>query len=243
MCDKDIIIRSVQNCLDGMLNKTEGVSPDQLELPSWWTRQTMIALCGWGLRKGFHVCASKMKDEADMIELAQKCGGKIQGEWLNDFTCLDHNDDGWLKRIPLVAESEWNDKKDEIEKDFKRLLVARADVRVMVFNGNRYRTDESRSSQGKTSIESGGLEKFTKYINECEHTQAGDTYLQAPIAITTQHSRQPRHSMSVSIFVSSASAMWFKVFTEPVLRPRSISERYPLASPVFSARDLNVMPR
>jgi hypothetical protein len=83
MCDKDIIIRSVQNCLDGMLNKTEGVSPDQLELPSWWTRQTMIALCGWGLRKGFHVCASKMKDEADMIELAQKCGGKIQGEWLN----------------------------------------------------------------------------------------------------------------------------------------------------------------
>ncbi|MDE2756691.1 MAG: hypothetical protein OXI92_09115 [Acidobacteriota bacterium] len=179
MCDKDDIIRSVQNCLDGMLKKTEGASPDQLELPSWWTRQTMIALCGWGLRKGFHVCASKMKDEADMIELAQKCGGIIQGEWLNDFTCLDHDDDGWLKRIPLVAESEWNDKKDEIEKDFKRLLVARADVRVMVFNGNRYRTDESRSSQGKTSIESGGLEKFTKYINECEHTQAGDTYLLA----------------------------------------------------------------
>ena len=175
MSDKDFIIRGVQDSLDGMLKETKEVEPEQLESTKWWTKQVMTALCSWGiknLKKGFWVGASIIRDEVDMKELARNNGGKIGGEWLYDLTFLEY-DDECLKRVPLVAESEWNDRKDKIFEDFEKLLVARADVRVMIFNGNRFR------SEGETSIKSGRLEKFKKYITECEHTQAGDTYLLA----------------------------------------------------------------
>ena len=196
MRDKDIIIRGVQDSLDGMLKKTKEAGPDQLESTKWWTRQVMTALCAWGIKnlnKRFWIGASGIGDAEGIKKLARDYGGKIQGEWLYDLTFLEY-DDGYeyLKRIPLVAESEWKDPY-EIEDDFQKLLAARADVRLMVFNGNWYRTDEPRSSEGKTSIESDGLKRLIKYITECEHTQAGDTYLFAARLHEDEGGRSANH--------------------------------------------------
>lgn len=40
-----------------------------------------------------------------------------------------------LRDVPLVAECEWNARIEWIDEDFQKLLLARADVRVMVFTG------------------------------------------------------------------------------------------------------------
>ena len=66
-----------------------------------------------------------------------------------------------------VAESEWGSK-DDVHDDFEKLLLARADVRVMVFDGRRYGT-------GNTDR----FEEFAKYIGKCDRAETGDTYLLA----------------------------------------------------------------
>ena len=63
------------------------------------------------------------------------------GEWLYDVTWLEYGQPayarprpGELTAAPLVAECEWGNKGD-IEDDFEKLLLARAGVRVMIFDG------------------------------------------------------------------------------------------------------------
>ena len=68
------------------------------------------------------------------------------GEWLYDVTWLkyERQRDGleWpataLIEAPLVAECEWGRGKnlEYIVEDFEKLLLARADVRLMIFDGN-----------------------------------------------------------------------------------------------------------
>ena len=91
-----------------------------------WTKGIMIRLRDVGKKNGYYVCVEK-KFKAD------------RGEWLYDMT--------WIKYcgtqpidIGLVLELEWEvgredaDRKfDKIEYDFQKLLLARADLRCMIF--------------------------------------------------------------------------------------------------------------
>lgn len=86
------------------------------------------------------------------------------GEWLFDVTGLLYDQEGYLKRTVLVAESEWG-RENEIYGDFEKLLLARADVRVMVFDGSQ--------NPGYRAI----FETLATYIARCEHSQAGDSWL------------------------------------------------------------------
>ena len=93
-----------------------------------WTKAVKTELCKIGQdRFGCKVCASGV-DKADF------------GEWLYDVTWLEYekNDRGELVNLvdaPLVAECEWGNKGD-IKDDFEKLLLARAGVRLMIFDGN-----------------------------------------------------------------------------------------------------------
>ena len=55
-------------------------------------------------------------------------------EWLYDVTALLYDIPVDFSRTVLVAECEWGNQL-EIMNDFQKLLLARADVRVMVFDG------------------------------------------------------------------------------------------------------------
>jgi hypothetical protein len=46
--------------------------------------------------------------------------------------------------VPMILESEWNLKVDEVEADFSKLLLGRADRRVMVFQ----QRDATRVKEG-----------------------------------------------------------------------------------------------
>ena len=66
------------------------------------------------------------------------------GEWLYDVTWLEYEKNGCselnarrkLVDAPLVAECEWGDLGD-IYDDFEKSLLARASVRLMIFDGNQ----------------------------------------------------------------------------------------------------------
>jgi hypothetical protein len=122
-----------------------------------YTLAVKEALAGLGHELGYVVCAST-------------CRGADNGEWLFDLT--------WLKEgkrpaagtdfidMPLVVESEWHkDFEEEVLADFGKLMVARAWLRVMIFEGP--------DSQTKTRR----LDRLRETIQAFAGSQSGDRYL------------------------------------------------------------------
>ena len=122
-----------------------------------------------------------------------KCEGKSDGKWttmLNDDlqqlgkehnyrTCAPRCEEhGWLFDLcwykefseglanqPLVAEFEWQQHYKHIRYDFEKLMVARADHRLMVFQ------------QPNNTEFDGVVEKLIKCIANFDGTAIGDRYL------------------------------------------------------------------
>lgn len=86
------------------------------------------------------------------------------GEWLFDVICLSYDNHNYLRRVPLVAESEWG-RESQVYEDFEKLLLVRADVRAMVFDGTR--------SPGFRQV----FATFAQYIARCERSEEGDIWL------------------------------------------------------------------
>lgn len=91
-----------------------------------------------------------------------------QGEWLYDVTCLRY-DEPWptQQKNLLVAEVECGgrDSHAAVLDDFGKLLVVRAELRVMVYH-------EAHAP----------IEELAGYIQQCRDSQVGDTYLLATFA-------------------------------------------------------------
>lgn len=86
-----------------------------------WTSGVKAALRDVGHDNGFKVAAAG-------------CAQVENGEWLFDVVWYEAGEAHWsLKSLPLVAESEWNPHFDAIAWDFEKLLVAKAALKLMVF--------------------------------------------------------------------------------------------------------------
>ncbi|MBT3799662.1 MAG: hypothetical protein HOG05_00780 [Bacteroidetes bacterium] len=88
-----------------------------------WTTEMKEIIGDLGVSNGFEVCATGFPD-------------KFSTEWLFDITWYRNDSNGNLVETPLIVESEWNSKIEEIKYDFEKLLVARADYKVMIFQGS-----------------------------------------------------------------------------------------------------------
>ena len=153
MADKEQIVREVHKALDEIHHR-------------WvvdWTKEVKTALC-----KACKKCNRQLKLYANGVDKVVDNSKVVDGgEWLYDVTCLLHDAGGYIKRFPLVAESEWGSN-DDVHDDFEKLLLARAEVRVMVFDGRRYGTENGSR-----------FEEFAKYIDRCDRTETGDIYILA----------------------------------------------------------------
>ena len=96
---------------------------------AWWSTTVKTELCRIGRKFGCKVGA-----KADEVDEADR----DYGEWLYDVTWLEYEKGarGELVDAPLVAECEWGNK-GKIESDFKKLLLARTRVRLMIFDSDR----------------------------------------------------------------------------------------------------------
>ena len=126
MPGKSEIMRAVRDGLDNL-------EVDDPKGDTEWTKAVKTKLCKIGREFGCKVGAGGV-DNLDY------------GEWLYDVTWLEYeresDDFKWpsaaLIKAPLVAECEWGrgNNLGYIVEDFEKLLLARADVRLMIFDGN-----------------------------------------------------------------------------------------------------------
>ena len=119
-----------------------------------WTKAVLTSLCRAGSCLDFTVWAAHV-DKQD----------KTGGEWLYDVTWCEADDKNFLKSVPMVAECEWGDL-DKIEEDFQKLLLARAAVRVMIFEGKWLKG-------GSEAI----ANKLRDWVGAFEGSRKGDNYL------------------------------------------------------------------
>lgn len=152
--------RNIRKNLDAVLNDLD-LNDAGGEV---WTRKVKTALC--------EACR-EVEDTFYLYATGVDCAEK---EWLYDVSCLEYKDDPedgldrcyhrLLKRIVMVAECEWGDQ-GRIFDDFEKLLLARADLRVMLFEGNTLAKLEDR------------FQPFLRYIAAYRDARIGDTWLLA----------------------------------------------------------------
>lgn len=129
-----------------------------------WTRAILTKLCQIGRNRfGCKVGAEKSK-----VDKAHR----DWGEWLYDVTWLRYDNDRHehLIDVPLVAECEWAGLRG-IRDDFHKLLLARADVRLMIYNGRR----EGTNRPGSQAI----AQRLAGSVREFRYCQAEDAWLLA----------------------------------------------------------------
>ncbi len=136
----------------------ELVPDDDIGLPTM-TSGVKDALRRTGQHFGYQ-CYATINENLLPAELQQGYECPSAGEWLYDVCLCDVSQNNrW--HMAVVAECEWNNK-EFIKEDFEKLLVARAGLRVMIYNGRFIRAQE-----------------FCQWVDRHEGNQAGDTYLLA----------------------------------------------------------------
>ncbi len=115
-----------------------------------FTQNLIVALGQLGKSRGHEVCGGGCLDFG-------------RGEWLYDLVWLKHRD-GFVVDVPLILESEWSHHYSDITYDFRKLLVGRAQHRIMVFQ------------QGPHLVE-GVFRRLAEEVRTFSLTQAGDRYL------------------------------------------------------------------
>ena len=137
-------MRAIQDGLSGLENSTSNSNPV-------WTNAIATKLCEIG--RGFNFQVRATAEEAN------------RPEWLYDVIWLE-GDDGRLVAAPFVAECEWKEPK-QINYDFDKLLLARASVRLMIYDGN--------FKPGSREI----AEELARRIREFTESRAEDAWLLA----------------------------------------------------------------
>jgi len=122
---------------------------------SHWTDVIHESMANIGHQYGLRIFASK-----------SRCQGADGAEWLHDHHWRAANDDNELIRIIVAMEIEWgfggSTIFEKIMEDFLKLVQARADLRVMVFQGNKI---------------SSVTDKLIDKASNFEGTQQGDRWL------------------------------------------------------------------
>lgn len=188
---KDQVIHEVRQHLDAANLWVLEHTPHNRDV--FWTGPVKTALCNachaaWGACNSMWICATGVghrdpkkwrfdptkryaRDRFVSIEPVvppSQDRAAHQGEWLYDVTCFQY-EEPWPtgQRMLLVAEVEWGGRNAHaaVLEDFGKLLVARAELRVMVYNQDDVPICE-----------------LAGYIRQCLDSQVGDTYLIAGFA-------------------------------------------------------------
>jgi hypothetical protein len=118
-----------------------------------WTKAIFKSLADLGVKLKYEICSSSSDGEFD-------------GGWLYDVIWYENDANGQLKSVPLIVESEWHRRYDQIKYDFEKLLVGRAKYKVMIFQAS-----------GEQMLEY--FKKMKSGIEAFQSASAGEIYLLA----------------------------------------------------------------
>ena len=129
-----------------------------------WTKEILTTLCNLGKDLEYEAWAAGTSRNPVPNEYRKK------GEFLYDASWRESDCSCRIISFPMVAESEWGPLR-EIEYDFQKLLLARAKVRVMVYDGGV----ASEGNRKNKPI----LKRLHELVGAFNGTE-GDTYLLIP---------------------------------------------------------------
>ena len=118
-----------------------------------WTRAIKSSLGYLGRSSGYSVCTSGMREHFD-------------GAWLYDLCWYECTREDQFLNMPLALESEWKRGYADIKYDFEKLLVAKAKIKVMIFQAS-----------GASAVEY--LDRLERGIRVYQGGSAGEVYLLA----------------------------------------------------------------
>jgi hypothetical protein len=100
-----------------------------------WTSHVKVTFIELAAQQGYKVCASVPEEVRENVKV--KYPHCLEwGEWLYDLVWYSEQDSGmqepFTTSVPLVMECEWDIGIPALALDFNKLLVANADLRVMV---------------------------------------------------------------------------------------------------------------
>lgn len=148
MAELDQIEQSIARSLDAVLETRVANSRSDRE----WTIAVKRTIGDLGLKLGYRVCASDPKR-------------RFEPEWLFDLVWYTYDRQAQLTEIGLIVEIEWAMSYEPIKWDFEKLLVGRADHRVLIFQATSSRTIENY------------CRRLIREITTFEHSLRGDRYL------------------------------------------------------------------
>jgi len=96
-----------------------------------WTKEVKTAACRIGQSLGYCTAASGVDGSA-------VGPNPHYGEWLYDVCWLKYNDPPeHLLSAPMVLECEWPNNAFDVRDDFQKLLLAKSDLKVMIFEDKK----------------------------------------------------------------------------------------------------------
>lgn len=153
------LINDIKECLETI--------PEYLPLGKGdtpWTSEICKRLVKLGkLEKyGFYTCAKGTKS----------IGGN-HGEWLFDLSWLDYGtSDGSLpepgirilERLPLICESEWGVRLNELLDDFEKLVMANADLKLFIYQDQGADKDDAQKERLLDIVKAHGVRSLQHYM-------------------------------------------------------------------------------
>ena len=112
--------------------------------------------------------------------------GYCRGEWLYDIIWLDYHDNDLLRDVKLVLECEWSQDKykselgrtrSEIKDDFEKLLLARADLRCMIFKDESKQEAKAKIGELIDEVESFSKSEVKDNYLFCAWLEGEDRFL------------------------------------------------------------------
>jgi hypothetical protein len=148
--DLDLLEQDIVNALKGLT--VEANLPENekkfTRVSAPWTIRIMELIGGLGCDNGYEVC-----------------GAGFDSQWLYDLVWYKNDEKKMLESVQLVLESEWNTSLEAIKYDFEKLLIANAEMKVMIC--------EAKSSDMLNKL----FEYFENAIKGYRLGKSGERYL------------------------------------------------------------------
>lgn len=146
------------------------------------TQGVKVVLGAIGRNRGYKIFSSIQKDNnrglpfdqirqqiQPAINLEVPDRDQFLGEWLYDILWWHGDDQRYIIECPLVAESEWGGNNAFFKDDFPKLLLARSEHRIVIFEG--YPPPDRENNVAER------INWCKEQIRNFSHTQKGDRYL------------------------------------------------------------------
>ena len=197
----------------------------------WWSQTK------WNERVLEVLCAVGTEDFNCRVWTESGMPNSHGGEWLYDQTSTWWEDKGdpyydWKNgwSVPMVAECEWgsNDGLILIAEDFEKLLQARTDLRVFIFDSVKWNDGNNLDSKVK---------KFCQWIGYFKKSKKGDMYL----LIAYEKEKPPRNwrffTISSNGYRKEANIMIMPTIVEVLKKDRELYPNWLKYTPTPFDRD------